>query len=84
MTLPMTREQAELAARNLPGLKATFDGDCATVCIRDVRFAAAVNYRRGPGDILAAFLKRLGFRQSSCGCARRQAALNRWWFKFFR
>lgn len=39
---------------------------------------------RGLGDVLARWFARLGIRKrKGCGCARRQAALNRW-FPFAR
>jgi len=32
-----------------------------------------------PGDVLEKILRNIGFRQKSCGCAKRQAAMNRAW-----
>lgn len=39
----------------------------------------AISRPRGLGDILAAIFARIGIRKRpGCGCARRQATLNRW------
>jgi hypothetical protein len=80
----MTVEQSDLVRRNLPGSRLAWsDGDFAEVEI-PTKIAPSHRNRRGLGDWIAAALKRLGFRQGSCGCARRQEAINRWWFKLFR